>query len=147
MYIYIYIYTLEGAGSIRFISVPEFSKMYRFVSVRFGNDIFPVRRGSACVFRTCSVRFGSVRFRVRFRPVPDLNGSVRFGRFGSVAHSFLSLVPPDSRRGASCMYCKQAVREKACIAYSRLLGDSLLCDHSRSSTCTGVPSMCVLSVR
>ena len=31
-----------------------------------------------------SVRFGSVRFRVRFRPVPELNGLVRFGLAGSV---------------------------------------------------------------
>ena len=39
-------------------------------------------------------RFGSVRFRVRFRPVPELNGSVRpirFGRFGSV-YSFLDML-------------------------------------------------------
>ena len=50
--------------------------------------------------------------------------------------------PPGSRRGASCMYCKQAVCEKARIAYSHLLGDSLLCDHSRSSTCTCATSMC-----
>ena len=35
----------------------------RFGSVRFGKCHFPVRRGSACVFRTRrgSVRFGSVR--------------------------------------------------------------------------------------
>ena len=30
------------------------------------------------------VRFGSVRFRVLFRPVPELIGSVRFGLAGSV---------------------------------------------------------------
>ena len=58
----------EGAGSVRFVSVPDFSKInrfgsVRFGSVRFGNRCFPVRRGSACVFRTRrgSVRFGSVR--------------------------------------------------------------------------------------
>ena len=75
-------------GSIRFGSV-----IFDISSVRFGKICFPVRRGSACVFRTRrgSVRFGSVRFRVRFRPVPKLNGSVRFGRFGSVAYSFLYL--------------------------------------------------------
>ena len=44
-------------------------------SVRFGQLIFPVRCGSACVLwtRGGSVRFCSVRFRVRFRPVPELN--------------------------------------------------------------------------
>ena len=119
-------------------------------SVRFGSEMYfsPVRRGLACIFRT---RRGSVRFGSVPRPVPAGSGikrfgSVRFGRFGSVSHSFLSLVPPGSRRGASCMFCKQTVREKARIAYSHLLGDSLLCDHSRSSMCICAPSMCVLSV-
>ena len=58
---------------------------FRFGSVRT-NISFPLRRGSACVFRTRrgSVRFGSVRFHVRFRPIPELNGSVRFGSAGSV---------------------------------------------------------------
>ena len=83
----------EGTGLVRFVWVPDFSKIIRFGSVRFGQLHFPVRRGSACVFRTRrgSVRFGSVRFRVRFRPVPELNGSVRFGSagFGSVSYSFL----------------------------------------------------------
>ena len=47
---------------------------------------FPVRCGSACAFwtRRGSVRFGSVRFRVRFRPVPKLSSSVRFVSAGSV---------------------------------------------------------------
>ena len=72
--------------SVRFVSVPEFSKVYRFDSVRFEQMFFPLRRGSACVFRTSrgSVRFDSVRFRVRFRPVPELNGSVWFGSASSV---------------------------------------------------------------
>ena len=76
-------------GSIRFGS--EFSKFHRFGSVRFGNWNFQVPRGSARVFRTRrgSVRFGSIRFRARFRPVPKLDGSARFGRFGSVSYSFL----------------------------------------------------------
>ena len=38
-------------------------------------------------FRNSSVRFGSVRFRVRFR---RRFGSVRFGRFGSLSSSFLT---------------------------------------------------------
>ena len=71
-------------------------------SVRFGILFLPVRRGSACVFRTRrgSIRFGSVRFRVWFRPVPKLNGSVRpvrFGRFGSVSYSFLSFLAVSRR--------------------------------------------------
>ena len=57
-------------------------------SVRFGSVRkieFPGSKRFGCAFRTRrgSVRFGSVRFRVPFRPVPKLNGSVRFGRFGS----------------------------------------------------------------
>ena len=53
----------EGHGSVRFVSVPAFSKINRFGSVRFGNVFVPVRRSSACIFRTHrgSVRFGSVR--------------------------------------------------------------------------------------
>ena len=74
----------ERTGSVRFVSVPYFLKSHRFDSVR--TNIFPVRRGSACVFRRRfgSVRFGSVRFRVRFRPVLELDGSVRFGSAGPV---------------------------------------------------------------
>ena len=56
-------------------------------SVRFGSGLF----------ENASLRFGSVRFRVLFRPVPKLNGSirfdsVRFGRFGSVSYSYLYLL-------------------------------------------------------
>ena len=79
----------EGTGSVRFDSVPELSNIHRFSSVRFGKSIFPVRRGSACVFRTRSgpVRFGSVP-----RPVPA--GS-RITRFGSVRPvRFGVLLPP-----------------------------------------------------
>ena len=77
-----------------------FLEIHRFGSVRFGKLHFPVRRGSACVFRTRSgsVRFGSVRFRVRFRPVPELNCSVRLGRFGSVSYSFLNDSPTALQR-------------------------------------------------
>ena len=77
----------EGTDSVRFVLVPDFSKIHRFRSVRFGQLFVPVRRGSACVFRRRrgSVRFGSVRFRVRFRPVPELiSSSVRFVSAGSV---------------------------------------------------------------
>ena len=73
----------------RFVSVPDFLTIHRFGSVRFGKLIVPVRRGSACVFRTRrgSVRFGSVRFGSVPRPVPAGSGIKRFGsvrpvRFG-----------------------------------------------------------------
>ena len=84
----------EGTGSVRFVSAPDFSKLIG--SVRFGQICFPVRRDSACAFRTRrgSVRFGSVRFRVRFRPVPKLNGSVRF--------AFLFLPAPRRLLSSSC---------------------------------------------
>ena len=74
-----------GSGLFKQSSVRRFGSV-RFGSVRFEQIILPLRRGSACAFRTRrgSVRFGSVRFRVRFRPVQELNGSVRFGSAGSV---------------------------------------------------------------
>ena len=63
----------------------------RLGSVRKFN--FPVRRGSTCAFRLRrgSVRFGSVRFRVRFRPVPVWRGSVRFGSVRPVRFGLLLL--------------------------------------------------------
>ena len=68
-------------GSILFGSGLFENSSARFGSVRFEQINFPVRRGSACVFRMHrgSVRFGSVRFCVRFRPVPEFSRSVRFG--------------------------------------------------------------------
>ena len=82
----------EGTGSVRFVSVPDFSKIHRFGSVRFGNVFLPIRRGSACVFWTSWL--GPVRFCSVPRLVPAGSGikrfsSVRFGWFGSVSHSFL----------------------------------------------------------
>ena len=84
----------EGVGSVRFVSVPDFSEINRFGSVRFGKQCFPVRCGSACVFRT---RRGSVRFDSFLRPVPAGSRiirfcSVRFGQFGSVSYSFLLII-------------------------------------------------------
>ena len=80
-------------GSIRFGS-GLFEKRNRVGSLRFGQLFVPVRRSSAHVFRTRrgSVRSGSVCFRVRFRPVPEFDGSVRYGRFGLVSYSFLPLM-------------------------------------------------------
>ena len=74
-----------------FVSVPDFSEIHCFGVVRLGQICFPVRRISACAFRTRrgSVRLGSARFRVQFRQVPELNGSVRFGSADSVSYSFL----------------------------------------------------------
>ena len=40
----------EGTGLVRFVSVPLLSKTHRFGVVRFGKQLFLVRRGSACVF-------------------------------------------------------------------------------------------------
>ena len=70
--------------SVRFVSVPDFSRIHRNGSVRFG--IFITRFGLC--FSDAS-RLGPVRFGSFPRPVPELNGSVRFGRFGSVSYSFL----------------------------------------------------------
>ena len=94
VYTYIYIYICIS-GRNRFGSILYGSRLFeiiRFGSVRFENKVSLVRCGSASVFRTCSgsVRSGSVRFRVRFWPVPESNGQVRFGQFGSVVYSFLS---------------------------------------------------------
>ena len=90
----------SGKEPLRFDSFRfrTFSKIDRFGSVRFGKVVSTVRRGSACALRTRrgSVLSGSVRFRVRFRPIPKLNGSVRFGSIRPVRFGFLSL--PDRHR-------------------------------------------------
>ena len=75
----------EGTGSVRFVSVPDFSNTYRFGSVRKNNILGSTRFG---------LRFwdsswlGLVRFGSFPRPVPAGSeikrfGSVRFGRVGS----------------------------------------------------------------
>ena len=66
----------EGAGSVRFVSVPILSRINGFGSVRFGKNLLPVGCGS--VLRPVLAGSGIKRFR-----------SVRFSRFGSVSHSFL----------------------------------------------------------
>ena len=85
IYIYIYIYTCTRTCTYAY----NYKYTLRTIigSVWFVSAIhFPVRCGSACVFRTCHglVRFGSASGSGRFRPVPELNGSVRFGSAGSV---------------------------------------------------------------
>ena len=111
--------------SVRLVSVPVFSTINRFGSVRVGNLVFPVRRGSAFVVRG-SVRFGSVCFRVRFRQVAELNGWVRFGRFGSVSCFFL----PDIHT------CRQAGRQAGIHIYRQTDGQTYIHTYVRRSTRT-----------
>ena len=81
----------EGTGSVRFVSVPDCSKINRFGSVRKlicpGSTLFGLRFSDASWLGP--VRFGSFP-----RPVPAGSGikrlgSVRLCRFGSVSYSFL----------------------------------------------------------
>ena len=51
----------EGTGSVRFVSLPDFSKIHRFGSVRFGSFPRPNPAGSRIK------RFGSVRFLIPSR--------------------------------------------------------------------------------
>ena len=130
IYIYIYIYThVHRKKTLRFDSFRfrTFSKIHRFGSFRFGNVFFPVRRGSACAFltRRGSVRFGSVRLRVRFRPVPELHGSIRFGSAGSVRF----LIP-------SCHWCRQVRDEEpvACTVSKQYARKRASRNHTYSAT-------------
>ena len=88
-----YHYLMLYSGRNRFGSGLFDKSSVRFGSVRLGNLISSVWRGSACVFRTGrgSVRFGSVRFRIRLRPVPEIHGSVRFCSVRPVRFGFLFL--------------------------------------------------------
>ena len=88
IYIYMYIYRKETVrfDSFRFQTFRKFMGLVRFGSAFCLPRFDAVRLAFS---RHAVARFGSVRFRVRFRPVPELNGSVRFGRFGSVSHFFL----------------------------------------------------------
>ena len=88
----------EGTGSVRFVSVPDFSKIHRFGSVCFGYLCFPVRRGSACVFRT---RLGSVRFGSVPRPGPAGSRINRFGSVRPVRFGILFLPEDDTQ-----MWCR-----------------------------------------
>ena len=84
MYIYIYIYTLyqEGTGWILRVG----SGLLDNSLVRFGSEI-QISRFDAVLpvfFGRVVARSGPVRFRIRLRPVLELNGSVRFGSAASV---------------------------------------------------------------
>ena len=84
-----HIEVLPITGRNRFGSIRFGSGLFDNSSVRFGlvrKITFPgsTRFGLLFWMRSGSVRFGSVRFRVRFRPIPEFNGSVRFGSAGSV---------------------------------------------------------------
>ena len=72
-------------GSVRFGS-GFLSKVHRFGSVRFGSEDSFSRFDAVrpALFGRVVARSGSVRFRVRFRPFPELNGLVRFGSASSV---------------------------------------------------------------
>ena len=75
--------------SFRFRTLRKFIGSVRFGSVRKlispDSTQFGLRFSDAPWLGP--VGFGS--FRVRFWPIPELNSSVRFGRFGSVSYSFL----------------------------------------------------------
>ena len=107
----------EGTGSVRFVSVPDFSKIHRFGSVRFGKSCFPVRRGTACVFRT---RRGS-----------GWSGSVRFG-FGS-AGSIRFLIP-------SCYVRRLSPRTRACCEGREQLTSELKRGEEGGSRRASMPS-------
>ena len=78
------------------------SKIHRFGSVRrtilAGSMRFGLRFSDASW-----LRFGSVRFRVRFRSVPELNGSVRFGSARPVQLDFVFLPEKALTYGSSAL--------------------------------------------
>ena len=84
--IYIYIYIYWRLGALHTLGPWIRKEPVRFDSFRFRTFIGSVRTiifpdtVRPAFFRTYrgSVRFGSVRFRARFWPVPKLNGSFRF---------------------------------------------------------------------
>ena len=85
-----------------------------------GIDLADLPRGSACVFwtRCGSVRLDSVRFRVRFRPVPELMGSVRFGSVRPVRFGLLFL-PVDTVRCCVQEHTEQSRatrRQSVCVS-------------------------------
>ena len=100
MITYVHVASISGRnrfGSIRFGSGLFESSSVRFGSVWFGTFSFsgPTRFGLRLSDASWLglVRFGSIRFHIRFRPVPDLNGSVRFGSAGSVRFLATSCYP------------------------------------------------------
>ena len=78
----------EGTGSVRFVSLPYFSKIYCFGSDRFGNCFCPVRCSSACAFWT---RHGSVWFGSAFRSGRIRNSTARFGSVRQVRFGWLNM--------------------------------------------------------
>ena len=78
----------EGARSVQFVAVADFSKIYRFGSVRFGSENYLSRFDAIrpAFFGRVVARSGSVRFGSVPRPVPAGSrliwfGSVRFGPY------------------------------------------------------------------
>ena len=131
IYIYIYIYTYDG--SVRFVSVPDFSKINRFGSVRFGSEMYFSRFDAVqlaffghAVARSGSVRFGSVP-----RPVLAGSGIKRFGSAGSVRF----LIP-------SCQWCRKDRAEEpvACTVSKQYARKRA----SRSHTYSATPSCAII---
>ena len=79
----------ERTSSVRFVSVPDFSKINWFGSVRKirfpGSKLFGLRFSD--VSWLGPVRFGSFPRQVPAGSGIKRFGSVRFGRFGSVSYS------------------------------------------------------------
>ena len=98
----------SGTGSVRFVLVPDFSKINRFGSVRFGS----VRK----LFFPGSTRFGlrfsdaawlgPVRFGLFPRPVPAGSRITWFVsvRFGSVRFGFLFLPGVRPQQNCDCSW-------------------------------------------
>ena len=99
-------YIQEGTGSVRFVSVPDFSEIHRFGSVRFGTIIFPGSMRFGLRFSD-AWWLGPVRFCSVLRSVPAVSeiqriGSVRFGRSGSISYFFLTVYEWSIRQTSDC---------------------------------------------
>ena len=84
----------EGACSIRFVSVPCFSRINRFGSVRFGSETLCSGSTQFGLLFSDASWLGPVRFGSVPRPVPAGSGIKRFGSVRPVRFGFLLL--PDT---------------------------------------------------
>ena len=82
-------YSLLISGRSRFGSIVSVPEMSRFAS---DNSMSRSDAARPACFGRVVARSGSVRV----RPVPESNGSVRSGRFGSVSYSFLLYTSADT---------------------------------------------------
>ena len=98
LYIYIYIYIYIRQESVRFDSFRFRTFLKLIGSVRFGSDFSFCSDSTRFGLRFLDTPWlGPVRFGSVPRPVPAGSGikwfgSVRFGRFGSVSHAFLTYI-------------------------------------------------------